>query len=147
MYFYYRLKLYLTELCILLYVYNGSIDSKLTCDHAPSPLYSRRGEKRKKNAWSQVNSKPAHFPRPFFHLFFPTGGHLTKKVIPGVGHSQNNSVLRTLKVAYGLTPTCANICTIVFTCKPEMTERRTCTVREKVIVLAVQNRFELLQIA
>ena len=47
---------------------------------------------------------------------------------------------------YGSTPTCANICTIVSTCEREMTKRRTCTVREKVAVLAVKKRFELLQI-
>ena len=66
-------------------------------------------------------------------------GHLLNKVNLGVG--------QIVKVAYGSTPTCANIGTIVSTCEQETKERRTCTVSERVAVVTVEEQFEFIHIA
>ena len=78
--------------------------------------------------------------RAFFHFSFLSVGHLPKKASRGWGIVKNNSVFRTLKVAYGSIKTCVNIST----CEREMIESETCTVNEKGAVLAVIKRFDLL---
>ena len=82
-----------------------------------------------------INSKRTNSPpgicRAFFHFSISHGGHLPKKVRPGMGHCQKNSNFRPLEEAYGSSPTCTNICTIVSTCERRMTKRRTCKVRKK----------------
>ena len=70
-------------------------------------------------------------------------GIFQRRSAKGWGIVKNNLVFQTLKVAYGSTPTCANICTIVSTCQREMTKRRMCMVCEKVAVLAVKKLFGL----
>ena len=67
------------------------------------------------------------FPHPgifFFTFSSPQCGICQRTSSRGWGIVKNNSVLRTLKVVYGST-LCANICTIVSTCKRQMTEKRT----------------------
>ena len=92
-----------------------------------------------------INSKCAHPPLPpKFVGHFSTSpssrwGICQRRSARGWGIVKNNSVFQTLKVAYGSTPICANICTILSTWEQEMTKRKTCTVHKKVAVLAVTN--------
>ena len=96
--------------------------------------------------YGSINSKRAHPPAfvGHFSLLLPHSGAFAKEVSPGVGHCQKQLVFRNLKVAYGSTPTCTNIYTIVSTCEQEITKRRTYMAHGKVAVLGVKKQFELL---
>ena len=104
-----------------------------------------RGNSHNNKAFRGVMARSIPSPRTppgicwaFFTSPSPRGA-LPKVGLVGGALSENNSVFRTFKVAYGSTPPCANICTIVSTCEREMTERRTSTVPGKVAVLSVKN--------
>ena len=101
----------------------------------------------KPSPYGLINSRSAHPPPPgicrgFFSLLLPNGGVFAEGQ-PGAGALPKTIRPFGLKteLAYG-----ANNCIIVPTCEREMTERRTCTGRERVAVLAVKKRFELSQI-
>ena len=95
-----------------------------------------------------INVRPAHPPgicREFFFISFPTVRNFPE-VSPGMGHYKKQLGLSDYKSSMWFRFIMYNICKLFPLTDGKMTERRTCTICERVAVLAVKKRFELLQI-